>query len=73
MILNRIKTKILLSHPHTASVYVKCRECLMFGIPLPTNLDCGNCNSKDVVVYFPECCIEHVSSLNDTDISELFS
>lgn len=69
--LNRIKTKILLSHPHTGSVYVRCRECLMFGIPLPTNLDCGNCNSKDIQLYFPECCVEYVLGLTENDIAEL--
>jgi len=39
------------------SVYMRCWDCLMWGIPAPDNLDtCGNCGGHSVMVYYPAIC-----------------
>lgn len=37
---------------NTHSVYVRCNECQKFGINMPLDNVCGNCNSKDTVTYY---------------------
>lgn len=48
-------------HEHTHSLYVRCLDCLMFGIDFPTKFieaaQCGNCSSMHTVKYYPSCCI----------------
>ena len=48
-------------HKHSASVYVHCLDCFMFGIPLPFNwtepVQCGNCKSFRTNKYYPQCCV----------------
>lgn len=49
-------------HEHTHSLYVRCLDCRLFGIPMPTRYvdaaECGNCGSMNTVKYYPSCCIE---------------
>jgi hypothetical protein len=48
-------------HEHTHSLWVRCLNCQMWGIDLPTRfIDaavCGNCGSLETVKYYPSCCI----------------
>lgn len=45
-----------MSHEHTSSVYTRCDRCHTFGINLPDEGFCGNCGSRDTVLYRPPCC-----------------
>lgn len=45
-------------HDHSHSVYVRCKDCLTFGIPMPNEYQCGNCSSHNTVSYNPPCCVE---------------
>lgn len=54
----RADNRHVAGHEHRASVYVRCRDCLMFGIPMPGEFQCGNCNSHNTVSYLPPCCLE---------------
>lgn len=45
-------------HEHTHSVYVRCKDCLTFGVPMPGEYQCGNCSSMNTVSYNPPCCVE---------------
>ena len=54
-------------HEHQASIYVRCRECFMFGTPLPEEMDppyCGNCHSRQVELYRPACCFDRLRARN---------
>jgi ribosomal protein S27E len=48
-------------HDHSHSLYVRCLDCQVFGINLPTLFTevsaCGNCGSLNTVKYYPACCI----------------
>lgn len=44
-------------HNHSHSVYVRCRDCLTFGIPMPGEYICGNCNSFNTYSLVPACCV----------------
>lgn len=56
-----VETKEIPSHEHTHSLFVRCLNCWMFGIDLPTQFIeaaiCGNCLSSETVKYYPSCCI----------------
>lgn len=45
-------------HEHRNSVFVKCRDCLLFGVPMPGDYTCGNCLSQNTVSYPPICCVQ---------------
>ena len=69
-------------HGHTHSVYTLCHECRSWGINLPDNVRCGNCQSKDTTLYRPPCCFEEIDKwkslageLRDTikNLRELFN
>lgn len=34
------------------TVYVYCYECKLWGVPMPLERICGNCNSKDTMTYY---------------------
>ena len=36
------------------SIYTYCYDCKMFGINIPNNKQCGNCNSNDTILYYSE-------------------
>ena len=39
------------------SVFMRCWDCLMWGIPAPENVDtCENCGGHSVTVYYPSIC-----------------
>lgn len=44
-------------HDHSHSVFVRCKDCLLFGTPMPGEYQCGNCNSQNTVSYNPPCCV----------------
>ncbi len=49
------------SHQHSHSLYVKCMNCGLFGIDMPTPFiqaaECGNCTSMQTIKYYPSCCM----------------
>ncbi len=51
-------------HEHEHSLYIRCGDCLMFGIPGPEehkdNGLCGNCNSRNTYAYYPTCCLKNL-------------
>lgn len=34
------------------SVYVRCKECLKFGINMPLETDCPNCGYSETITYY---------------------
>ena len=50
-------------HDHINSVFVRCEDCLMFGIPGSDaygEVECGNCQHKTTRWYVPSCCVNAV-------------
>lgn len=48
-------------HQHDFSLFLRCLNCHIWGIPLPQqHYDgslCGNCGALETVAYFPKCCL----------------
>lgn len=49
-ILSQIEKELVGKNIH--SVYLRCNECKLFGVPMPLDRICGNCGSKDTIVYY---------------------
>lgn len=42
--------KIVGTNQH--SVWSRCPDCLTWGIAMPLNKICGNCNARNVITYY---------------------
>ena len=52
------------------SVYTHCNECKMFGINLPDDRKCGNCNSEDTNIYYHEEDIDYAVQHRNNKVIE---
>lgn len=52
-------------HEHSHSVFVRCKDCLIFGTPRKGEYQCGNCQSHNTISYNPPCCVEEQLRLAD--------
>lgn len=59
------------AHKHTHSLFVRCLDCQVFGIPKPTRFvdaaECGNCGSVHTVKYYPSCCLVELMKDKESD------
>lgn len=58
------------AHQHTESVFIRCKNCLLFGTPMPRDMVCGNCGSSDTVAYAPPCCVQAATQQGRTEMYE---
>lgn len=52
--------KLVVDGEHEHSIFVHCLLCGLWGINMPFEKECGNCNSKETVTYYPEEFVEKI-------------
>jgi hypothetical protein len=60
--------KFVWEHKHDFSLYLRCLNCNIWGIPVPDKhydgAPCGNCGALETVAYYPKCCIFNVKLIH---------